>query len=184
MYILASQSLRRVELLKQLNIEFEVIPSAFDETSVMFNEITSYVEELAYQKAKHIQQKHPHKTVIGADTVILYQNQVYGKPKDELDAYHMLKTLSGNTHYVYTGMAVLNNKQTIKVSDFAKVTFKQLTDDMIVDYIKTKEPMDKSGSYAIQGGAKHFVSHIEGDIETIIGLTTKTLKRILKEVDL
>jgi septum formation protein len=96
----------------------------------------------------------------------------------------MLKSLSGHTHYVYTGMAVLNRKKSIRLSDYAKVTFKTLTDEEILAYIKTKEPMDKSGSYAIQGGAKDFVLEIDGDIETIIGLTTKKLEKILKEVDL
>jgi septum formation protein len=184
MYILASQSLRRIELLKQLNIDFETIPSRFDEESVSCVEITSYVETLAYQKARKVFNDHPYKKVIGADTVIYFKNAVYGKPKDELDAFNMLKTLSGETHAVYTGMSIVSKNKVVTTHDVAKVTFRQLSDEEILAYVNTQEPMDKSGSYAIQGLAKSFVSHIEGDIETIIGLSTNIVRHLIKEVDL
>jgi len=184
MYILASQSLRRIELLKQLDIDFETIPSRFDEDSVTCVDIASYVETLAYQKAHKVFNDFPHKKVIGADTVIYFKQSVYGKPKDEFDAFNMLKTLSGETHEVYTGISIVTKNKVVTTHDVAKVTFRPLSDEEILAYVKTQEPMDKSGSYAIQGRAQSFVSNIEGDIETIIGLSTSILRHLIKEVDL
>jgi septum formation protein len=184
MYILASQSPRRKDILKAAGLTFMTIPSTFDESLVPFHDIISYVETLAYEKAKSILDKYPEATVIGADTVIYYQNKVLGKPQDEHDAFHMLKSLSNDRHVVYTGVAVIT-KHSIKIThDTSTVKFKAMSSDQIQAYVQTKEPLDKSGSYAIQGGAKAFIDWIDGDIETIIGLPSRIVMQLIKEVDL
>lgn len=184
MYILASQSERRESLLKQLNIEFKTVPSFFDEDSVPFESIHTYVETLAFEKAHAVFQKYPNNIVIGADTVILFNNQVLGKPKDEIDAFNMLKSLSGHTHEVYTGVSIVSKHHIKRTHDIARVTFHSIDDEAILAYVKTKEPFDKSGSYAIQGLARSFIKDYEGDIETIIGLPTKLVHTLLKDVTL
>lgn len=184
MYILASQSVRRETLLKQLNIDFVTVPSFFDEDLVPFESIHTYVEALAFEKANAVFQKYPNNIVIGADTVILFNNEVLGKPKDELDAFNMLKSLSGQTHEVYTGIAVVSKHEIKRTHDIARVTFHPIDDEAIRAYVNTKEPFDKSGSYAIQGLARAFIKQFEGDIETIVGLPTTLLKTLLKDVTL
>jgi septum formation protein len=184
MYILASQSVRREELLKQLNIDFLTVPSFFDEEQVTYEAIDTYVETLAFEKANAVFKKYPNDIIIGADTVILFNNRVLGKPVDENDAFNMLQLLSGQTHEVYTGISVISKSTIKRTHDIARVTFKSLDDETIRAYVKTKEPFDKSGSYAIQGFARAFIEQFEGDIETIIGLPTNVLKTLLKDVAL
>ena len=184
MYILASQSERRETLLKELNIEFVTVPSFFDEDLVPFESIHTYVETLAFEKAHAVFQKYPDNIIIGADTVIFFNNQVLGKPKDELDAFNMLKSLSGQTHEVYTGISIVSKHHTKRTHDIARVTFHPIDDEAIRAYVNTREPFDKSGSYAIQGLARAFIKQFEGDIETIIGLPTKFVQTLLKDVTL
>ncbi len=183
--ILASASPRRSELLKKHGIVFKVIVSKADEinSGATPKEIA---ETNAFLKAKAVYDGIENKentVVIGADTVVAFENVIYGKPTDKVDAINMLKTLSGKEHSVITGVAILkteNGKLTVLTpSEETIVKFKNLTDKEIEDYTSTEEPYDKAGSYAIQGNAKVFIEYIEGDYENVIGLPAGKIKKYL-----
>ena len=168
--ILASQSPRRKELLSLLGIEYQTIPSDINETINLNNDLVKEIEKLSYQKANHIYQNHQDCIVIGADTIVKIGNKVLGKPKTYEEANQMLHLLSNNTHEVVTGVTIISNDKIETFSQIAKVTFFQLTDEEIDEYIKTNEPMDKAGAYAIQGIGAKFIKTITGDFYTIMGL--------------
>lgn len=121
--------------------------------------------------------------VIGGDTIVYFEDKILGKPKNEEDAYNMLKSLQGNINYVYSGVAVIikKDKEIIKKSDFtkSKVYMKPMTDREILEYIKTKEPMDKAGSYAVQGIGKKFIEKIEGSYNSVVGLDIEKLEKMI-----
>ena len=179
--ILASQSPRRKELLSLLNIEFEAIPADIDEEINLDNDLVSEIEKLSYQKANHIFSAHKDSLVIGSDTIVKINNQVLGKPKNYDDASKMLHMLSNNTHEVVTGVTILVDDKVETFSEIAKVTFYPLTDEEIDEYIKTNEPMDKAGAYAIQGIGAKFIKSIDGDYYTIMGLPIGQLYHRLKK---
>ncbi len=182
--ILASQSPRRRELLENIGLEFEVkvdnSPEIVDETM----EIEEIVKCLSAKKAENVSKTLDNEdcVVIAADTVVAFEDRILGKPKDEEDAKNMLKILSGNVHFVYTGISVLDNKTGKRISDFekTKVRFREITDSEINSYIKSGEPMDKAGSYGIQGLGSVFVEKICGDYFNIVGLPVSKLCGILK----
>lgn len=182
--ILASQSPRRRELLENIGLEFEVkvdnSPEIVDETM----EIEEIVKYLSAKKAENVSKTLDNEdcVVIAADTVVAFEDRILGKPKDEEDAKNMLKILNGNVHFVYTGISVLDNKTGKCISDFekTKVRFREITDSEINSYIKSGEPMDKAGSYGIQGLGSVFVEKICGDYFNIVGLPISKLCGILK----
>lgn len=181
--ILASQSPRRKELLSLIGIEFDAIPADIDEQIDYNNDLVREIEKLSYQKAYHIFKDHKDALVIGSDTIVKIDNQVLGKPKSYEDAIAMLKLLSNNTHEVVTGVTILVDDVIETFSSIAKVTFYPLTDEEIKDYIKTNEPMDKAGAYAIQGLGAKFVKTIDGDYYTIMGLPIGELyHRLIKYI--
>jgi len=145
--------------------------------------VSDIVMSLATQKAREVYKKHNKEDIIiGADTVVCLNNAILGKPKDIEDAKKMLRMLSGKTHRVLTGVCIIKNDIEKKFFDQAEVTFSELTEKEIEDYIATKEPMDKAGSYGIQGKASKFVKHINGDYFTIVGLPIHKLYEELKNV--
>ena len=183
--ILASASPRRSELLKKHGVEFEVIVSCAEETSVGESP-KAIAEANAFFKAKAVYESLNNKentVVIGADTVVALGNTIYGKPKDKEDAVNMLKTLSGKSHSVITGVAIITTEngemKLLTPSEETIVKFKALTDKEIEDYTNSSEPYDKAGSYAIQGNAKVFIKYIEGDYENVIGLPAGKIKKYL-----
>ena len=179
--ILASNSPRRKELLTKHNILFEVIPSNVDEQIDL--SLTPYenVMSLAKQKALDVYKNHPLLPILAADTIVIYNNEILGKPTDEFDARRMLKLLSGNTHEVATGVAFIE-EGVVKVDYLvSKVTFKELTDVDIEWYISTKEPMDKAGSYAIQGLGSKFIECYEGSFDNIVGLPMDLVLKFLNK---
>ncbi|MCF7926520.1 MAG: Maf family protein [Candidatus Izimaplasma sp.] len=178
--ILASQSPRRKELLDQLELSFEVIPSAIEEHLDSDKSLAENVMSLAEQKALDIYQKHPNKIILGFDTLVTFNGNILGKPTNNEEAFSMLKTLSGTTHEVFTGCAVITKEKRRSFYGLAKVTFAHLSTDEINDYIASKEPMDKAGAYAIQGKAAKFVKHVEGDYYAIIGVPIYQLYNTLK----
>lgn len=182
MLILASASPRRSKLLKDAGLTFTVIKSDIEE--VINHELSpeEIVVELALQKAKSVFSTHPKDTVIAADTIVVFNKKILGKPKDEADAYRMLKLLSNETHCVYTGVCIL--KENIKKTFYTKseVTMKNLSDLEIKQYIATKEPMDKAGAYGIQGDGGQLVDHFSGDFFTIVGLPLKDVLQALQEI--
>ena len=177
--ILASASPRRKEILELADLKFDVMPSDAQEitTKTAPNEL---VMELASIKAKDIYKKSEKQSmIVGADTVVAYQGQILGKPADEADAKRMLTMLSGQTHEVYTGVCVIEDEKIKTFYEETKVTFYEISDEQIDHYIKTGEPMDKAGSYGIQGKAAVFIKGIEGDYYNVVGFP---IARFLQEI--
>ena len=177
--ILASASPRRKDLLTQAGYHFEVIPSTCDESVPQGLSAKDTVEGLAYQKALDVYSMYPDKTVLGADTIVCFDGEILGKPKDEADAARMLGMLSGQTHEVRTGFALLSKGVEFVSSEAAMVTFFQLTDEQIRNYIQTGEPMDKAGAYGIQGKGAVLVRSVLGDYFNVVGLPIATVARAL-----
>ena len=175
--ILASGSPRRRELLEQAGYEFEIEVSDADE-NIQADDPGELVEQLSFRKADAVARKHLQEqacTVIGADTVVVLDIEVLGKPNGEQGAVEMLKELSGRTHQVYTGVSLFlikDGKLTASQSFHVctDVTMRPMSDREIADYVATGEPMDKAGAYGIQGKAAVFISGIHGDYYNVVGL--------------
>jgi septum formation protein len=180
MLILASNSPRRSKLLKDAGLDFIVDPSHLEEIVDEKLKPQELVIELAKMKANHVAARHPKDVVIGADTIVVFENQILGKPVDEKDAYRMLKLLSGERHTVFTGVALVRGEKIETLLSASEVSIKSLSDMEIQNYIKTGEPMDKAGAYAIQGDGGYLVDHYKGDFFTIVGLPLKDLLEALK----
>ena len=179
--ILASQSPRRKQLLSMLDIPFDVVVANIDEKIDYENDLTKEIEKLSYQKAYAVFKDNKDALVIGADTIVKIGNQVLGKPKSYEQAKQMLETLSDNTHEVVTGVTILVGDNVETFSMIANVTFYPISEKEIDDYIKTNEPMDKAGAYAIQGLGAKFIKSIEGDFYTIMGLPVAELYHRLQK---
>lgn len=179
--ILASASPRRRELMGLIAKDFKVIPSSVDETVPEGTKALAQAEYLAQIKARDIAEKYPHSIVIGADTCVVADNQVLGKPKDKADAERMLRLLSGKIHKVVTGCAIVKGKEFVSFSNITDVEFFPLTDDEIAEYINTSEPYDKAGAYGIQGKASLFVKAIKGDYFNVVGFPVSQLNRELNK---
>ncbi len=169
--ILASGSPRRKQLLEQINLEFEVVPSQIYEDFSLNLSPTDFVEYYAQEKAKDVANSYPDKWVIGADTIVVFESHILGKPKNEKDSFQMLKRLSGNTHQVITGVSIQNIKQDISDSfhERTNVTFNTLSDNIINYYIETYKPFDKAGSYGIQDWFSVCVNRIDGCFYNVMG---------------
>lgn len=178
--ILASASPRRKELLEQIGLSFQIEPARGEEhiTSIIPREV---VEELSYQKAMEVARLHKEEDtlILGADTIVVYEDKIMGKPADEEEAREMLRKLSGKTHCVFTGVtAVLweNQKKTVRTfSEKTEVTFYPMSEEEIMFYVKTREPMDKAGAYGIQGIGAKFIQAIHGDYNNVVGLPVARL---------
>ena len=164
-----------------LHIPFEVIVSDIDEQIDYTNDLVKEIEKLSFQKAQAVFKDHSDALVIGSDTIVKIGNDVLGKPKNIEDAKTMLKELSDNTHQVVTGVTILYKDKAETFSSVADVTFYPLSDEEIDAYVATNEPMDKAGSYAIQGDAAKFIRSIHGDYYTIVGLPIAELYHRLKK---
>lgn len=179
--ILASSSPRRKELLENLQLPFEVVSSDVDESFHENSTPDEVVTELAMRKAKAVYQERQESFVIGADTVVVCDGQILGKPNDEQDAFHMLKLLSGKTHSVFTGVAIAAPQYEKKFYLKTNVVFWELSDEEIHAYISTGEPFDKAGSYGIQGIGSMLVKEISGDYFSVVGLPVSRTVRELKK---
>ena len=183
--ILASTSPRRSALLKEMGINFEAVSPDFDENIFGQNFSYSLIEGIAEKKGLSVKEKyHNSEIIISADTVVILENEVLGKPKDFDDAHKMLGKLSGKTHKVVTGVCIIDvekNKKIIK-SQTSEVSFNNLSDEDIINYIKAKKPYDKAGSYGIQELPIGFIKEIKGEYNNIVGLPTKLLKEMLDEI--
>lgn len=176
--ILASASPRRRELMGYTGIPFEVICAEAEETSLGTPE--ALVTENARRKARAVAGSHPGRWVIGADTIVYQHGQVLGKPRDEMDARRMLRSLSGAWHEVYTGVCLVRPDGTEDVRcDVSRVQFVPLSDEVIRRYAASGEPADKAGAYALQGMGGMYVSRIEGSYSNVIGLPMALLRDML-----
>ena len=170
--ILASQSPRRRYLLEQAGLTFSVIPSTFDEDSVLLTNPADYVKTLAGAKADEIAGQYPDSWVIGADTIVTIDGAILGKPGTPDEARQMLERLSGQSHFVYTGYSIVCKNKPTCICEAIKtdVRFKALTTDEIDWYVQTGEPFDKAGAYAIQGMGTFLVRRINGSYTNVVGL--------------
>ncbi len=180
--ILASGSPRRKKIFEDLGLDFEIIKSPYEE--VLYNRDFTYekIENLAYNKALEVAKNiKDDAIVVGADTIVVLDNQILGKPKDKDEAYKMLKALSNKQHFVVTSICAIETPSMRKKihSTTSYVTFNELSDDMIHNYINDFNPLDKAGSYGIQELPQGFVKTIGGSFENIIGLCPKALKKTL-----
>jgi len=182
--ILASKSPRRRYLLKQAGLSFSVVPSGIDESTLPVSSPEVYVREMAEAKAADVSEKYPGKWVIGADTIVLIDGIILGKPNARSEARGMLKHLSGQTHQVLTGYAICCKRKKRHFSETIKteVLFKNLTDAEIEWYIHTTEPFDKAGAYAIQGLGTFLVKRINGSYTNVVGLPVcEVIEFLIKE---
>ena len=181
--ILASSSPRRADILRKAKIEVRIMPSPYveDHTTTAFS--YEFIENLAYNKAKAVVPlvKEP-SLIIGADTVVVLNDKILGKPHNKENAFKMLKSLSGKTHFVVTSIAVINSEtQECKInSTTSYVTFENLSDEKINYYIENFKPFDKAGSYGIQEMPNGYIKSYTGDLENIIGISSESLKKLLE----
>jgi septum formation protein len=181
--VLASRSPRRAELLRAAGIPFVVVPPADeDETPPAGTPPREVPRVLAVQKALRVARALPGRVVLGADTVVLLDGAVVGKPRGAADARRILAALSGRTHEVATGIALVRGGVRLDDLAVARVTFRPLAASEVDAYVATGEPFDKAGAYAIQGGAGGFVSALEGGIDTVVGLPVDRVRALLRRL--
>ncbi|MFM8567000.1 MAG: Maf family protein [Gemmatimonadota bacterium] len=182
--ILASQSPRRRELLALVGIAHVVRPADIDESVLPAEAPVPHCERLARAKAHVLADRHPDAVVIAADTIVVLDGDILGKPRDAAEAAAMLARLSGRTHTVHTAMAVARDGRAVSAVESVEVTFRPLTTDEIAAYVATGEPMDKAGAYGIQGFGATIVERIHGDYFSVMGLGLRRLVALLAEVGL
>lgn len=173
--ILASQSPRRRELLALVGIDHEVMPADINEDVRAGEQAVPYTERLAREKAAAIAAQHPDAYVIAADTTVVVDGDILGKPVDVADARAMVRRLSGRSHVVCTGIAVAHGARIENAVEQVGVTFRVLTDEEIAAYVETGEPMDKAGAYGIQGWGATIVERVDGDYFSVMGLGLRRL---------
>lgn len=191
MLVLASASPRRQELLRNAGIPFTICPANIPEVPLAGENPRPCAERLAREKALATSRQQTDKFVLGADTIVVVESEILGKPRDEADAMRMLRRLSGRTHQVITGVCLvgprITGNQKLETefedsrSEITLVTMTKLTDDEIHAYIATGEPMDKAGAYAIQGTASRWIPRIEGDYFNVVGLPVALVHGMLRD---
>lgn len=179
--ILASESPRRRELLASLGMNFMTCSTRTKEYFDPSLKIVDALQNVALEKAKSGQTQYPNDLVIGADTIVVIEDTILGKPEDDEEAKAMLKMLSNRTHHVYTGVAICYKDEVETFYEDTEVTFYELEDEMICNYVKTKEPRDKAGAYGIQGKGSILVKKINGDYNNVVGLPISSLYRHLQK---
>lgn len=181
--ILASSSPQREVLLKNiLKTKFEILPHQIDENDFTSSDPFKIPSLLAREKVLSVYKNHQDHLVISADTLVIFEKRIFGKPTDSDDAFQMLSRLSNQTHQVVTGVALRWPKGFTLFTESTEVQFKQITSDELKSYIDTEEWKGKAGGYAIQATAKKWVKYLRGEVDNIVGLPTKALREALKEV--
>lgn len=189
--ILASSSPRRKDILEKMGLEFEIIPSDYEEVLESLDFSYEKIEDLALNKAKSVLDKNyslftiHNSLILSADTIVVLEGQILGKPKDEIEAIEMIKSLSGKKHSVVTSICVIDTKNLSHkiLSTTSYVEFKNLSDELIIEYVKNYKPLDKAGSYGIQELPEGFLNNVEGSFENIIGLCSEAVNKILNEFE-
>jgi septum formation protein len=177
------KSPRRYELLKKIIKDFDVVPSNVNEEKINEKDPVKFAVCAATLKAKEVAEKYPRSLIVGADTVVVLEDTVFGKPKNYEEAQAMLKALSGTRHKVITALALYAKDTNRLLTDYevTYVTFRKLTDGDIAQYLKNGDFSDKAGSYAVQTIGDAFVEKIEGDYENVVGLPTRKLNLLLRK---
>jgi septum formation protein len=183
--VLASASPRRAELLRQVGLEFEVMVSEVEETLTPGLEPAAQVELFALRKANAVAATLDRGIVIGADTVVVQGGRVLGKPVDAQEAVEMLQLLQGKGHEVYTGVALVDARSSVKLVEhvMTRVFFNAMSEETIRRYVATGEPLDKAGAYAVQGRAALFINRLEGCYYNVVGLPLARLATMLKKLE-
>ena len=180
--VLASASPRRQELLSVIFGNFRMVPSDFDESTVPADLGPSeHAVYSALMKARDVAQRCPKSLVIGADTIVVLEDKILGKPADAHDAARMLQILSGRTHQVYTGLALVRGEMERSDFECTRVSFRALTNEMISRYVATGEPLDKAGAYAIQGKGAVLIRSTSGCYPNVVGLPLYKLSALLED---
>ena len=180
--ILASASPRRRDLLTMIGITHEVIPADVDETYGAGEVPRAHAERLAREKASVLAARAPDAVIIAADTIVVVDGDVLGKPRDAEEAARMLRRLAGRTHTVFTAVAVARGAKMLSGVEEVGVTFRPLDDATITSYVATGEPMDKAGAYGIQGYGAAIVERIDGDYFAVMGLAIGRMLALLREL--
>ena len=177
--VLASASPRRAELLRAAGYDFRIDPVEIDESALPGELPEAHVRRLAREKALAASVRHPDSHVIGADTVVVVDGRILGKPRDDSDASAMLSALSGRGHCVYTGVAIARGSMVSDAIDVSHVTMSVMSPADIAAYVASGEPRDKAGAYAIQGRAARFIERLEGSYSGVMGLPLAVVHRLL-----
>ena len=179
--VLASASPRRQELLKKAGIEFVVRPADIPEVPAPGEAPLAFGERMAREKARAVRESAPRQTILAADTVVAVDDQILGKPENDEDAVRMLRLLSGRPHSVITSVCLSGENFEDVRSENTRVEFATMTEDEIREYVRTGEPMDKAGAYAIQGMASRWITKVDGDYYNVMGLPVDLVWRMLRE---
>ena len=183
--LLASKSLRRAEILRSVGWEFEAIAANVDETQMPSEDAISYVKRVATMKAEAVARKFPDGLALGADTVVVIGEQIFGQPCDDGAARRMLRLLSGRWHVVLTGVALVRFGKTPRVlveHETTRVRFHEMSADEIDWYVSTGEPRDKAGAYAIQGRGALFIEGVQGDYFNVVGLPVRLVYEMSRRI--
>jgi septum formation protein len=183
MLILASASPRRRDLLTQAGLRFDVLPAHIDETLHPHETPTAYVQRLALEKAQAIQAIHPKATILGADTTVVFEQQILNKPTDISDAERMLRHLSNRAHEVHSGIAVVTPTTQRTHVETTTVFFSPIPEADLTHYLSTNDSLDKAGAYGIQGYAARWIPRIEGDFFNVVGLPLAAVLTLLRETN-
>ena len=182
-YILASKSPRRKDLMKYISSDFLIAIEDIDESSSYNLSPVEAVKEIAKRKGEAVYKSYPKDLIISADTIVVLNNKIIGKPKDEIDAMKILKELSNQTHYVYTGFAIHYQGKLIVDVVETKVIFNKLNDELIKDYVKSGSPLDKAGAYGIQDNDNFpIIKNIIGSYDNVVGFPVKEIKEKIEEI--
>lgn len=178
--VLASASPRRQELLRKAGIEFVVRPADIPEVPALGEAPLAFGERMALEKARAVRESIPSEIILAADTVVAVDDQILGKPENDDDAIRMLRLLAGRTHSVITSVCLSGENFEDVRSENTQVEFAPMTDEDIREYVRTGEPMDKAGAYAIQGMASRWITKVEGDYYNVVGLPVDLVWRMLQ----
>ena len=181
--VLASGSPRRAEILTAVGWEFSKVPADLDETELPLESAENYVVRLAREKAAAVAERFPNDIVLGADTTVVIEAQILGKPIDLDDARRMLRMLSGNWHEVLTGVAIVSGGQMVDGVQRTRVKFSKLNDSEIEFLVSQGDPLDKAGAYAVQAQAALFIEGVEGDYWNVVGLPVELVYRLVSQTD-
>ncbi len=182
--VLASGSPRRQKLLSEMGYDFEIVTPVVHEENIPGESPEDHVKRLSRLKAESVANNHPDSLVVGADTIVVLEHRILGKPKSKLEAKSMLELLSGKTHIVFTGLSMIISTKDIAKSDYdsTRVTVNKLSPEQINHYVGSGEPLDKAGAYGIQGMGSFLVDSYEGELDTVIGFPSKLFKKMYEEV--
>lgn len=181
--ILASTSERRKDLLESIGLKFTVVASPYEEDMTLYKDPEIMVREFSQGKARGLKEKYPNHIIIGADTIVYFDDIIFGKPRDKEDALQILSILQGKKHTVYTGYTILDSETEKEITEVVKteVTFAPLTREEILSYYSKSSLLDKSGAYTIQNLGASFVESITGEYSNVVGIPLASIRKTLKE---